>query len=162
MELFLRWTPGKSLICWCQIKVRKSVLRCMLMRDYMWVSEWDKSEERRLWLCFAREACSLFSTNISEFVVPLHCFFIEWILVHKQAIFQNNIRVMLLTSSFPTTLLGEQSEESRCTAWNTTQTPSVTGTEDLWLSNHIMYVRLKLSEHKTWNILHPKTFFTLN
>lgn len=49
--------------------------------------------------------------NISEFVLTLHCFLLSeyW---YTQAIFQNNISVMLLTSSFPTVLLGEQSEES--------------------------------------------------
>lgn len=61
------------------------------------------------------EACSLFSSeqqnrNISEFVVPLHCFFLssEYRYTSK-LFFQNNMRVMLLTSSFPTVLKRAQS-----------------------------------------------------
>lgn len=94
-----------------------------LMCDYVWVSEWDRSEERRLWLCFARGMLTVFNKHKKKhFWVCCSfalLFFIEWILVRKQAIFQNNIRAMLLTSSFPTMFLGEQSEESRRMAHNT-------------------------------------------
>lgn len=52
-------------------------------------------------LCFARGMLTVSNKqnrNISEFVVPLHCFFYCVNTGTQQAIFQNNIRVMLLTS----------------------------------------------------------------
>ena len=74
-------------------------------------------------LCFARgllTVCNKQNKNISEFVVPfaLLFFLLSEYWYTQQAIFQNNIRVMLLTSSFPTMSVGEQTggEESRCMA----------------------------------------------
>ena len=113
------------------------------------------------------EACSLFSTNRTETFLCLLFLctaFFYWVNTGtQQAIFQNNIRVMLLTSSFPTVYNASGRAE-----WGVTlhgleiilQTSGVTGTEELWQSNDTMYVGFfpKLNESKHfWQDINGKS-----
>lgn len=146
----------------------------MLLR----VSEWVNG--MKVVVSFLPEARSLFSTNTTETFLSLLFLctaFFYWVNTGtQQAIFQNNIRVMLLTSSFPTMYNVHGKAVRSYAAWLEIliQTAGVTGAEDLWQSNLIMSVRVFPQAKVRWNIFdiitilhintkhYIETFFTLN